>query len=84
MATGLPRRFGSGRGASSLLRGLLQSLRDTKARSPHRVQEEGAAMGSGFALLAQTGDNNLPFIVGGIVVIALVIVVVAFVLMRRR
>ncbi len=41
-------------------------------------------MGSGFVLLAQTGDNNLPFIVGGIVVIALVIVVVAFVLMRRR
>ena len=33
--------------------------------------------------LANTGDNPLPFIVGGIVV-ALIVLVVAFVLMRRR
>ena len=32
--------------------------------------------------LANTGDNPLPFIVGGIVVVALI--VLAFVLMRRR
>ncbi len=37
-----------------------------------------------FGVLAQTGDNYLPFIVGGIVVVALVVLVVAFVLMKRR
>lgn len=37
-----------------------------------------------FGALAQTGDNYLPFIVGGIVVVALIIVIVAFVLMRRK
>lgn len=34
--------------------------------------------------LACTGDNPLPFIVGGVVVVALVVLVVAFVFMRRR
>lgn len=34
--------------------------------------------------LAQTGDNYLPFIVGGVVVIALIVLVVAFILMRRK
>lgn len=41
-------------------------------------------MESSFNLLAQTGDNYLPFIVGAIVVIALIVAVVAFILMRRR
>ena len=34
--------------------------------------------------LASTGDNALPFIVGGIMVVAAIVLVVAFVLMRRK
>lgn len=45
---------------------------------------EGAAMELAQSALANTGDNPLPFIVGGIVVVALIVLVVAFVLMRRR
>lgn len=41
-------------------------------------------MESGFSMLASTGDNPLPFIIGGVVVLALIVLVVAFVLMRRR
>ena len=36
-----------------------------------------------FGVLAQTGDNYLPFIVGGVIV-ALVVLIVALVLMRRK
>ena len=45
---------------------------------------EGAAMELAQSALANTGDNPLPFIVGGIVVVAPIVLVVAFVLMRRR
>lgn len=38
----------------------------------------------GYCGLACTGDSPLPFIVGGVVVVALVVLVAAFVLMRRR
>lgn len=41
-------------------------------------------MDSSFVPLALTGDNYLPFIVGGIAAVALVVVVVSLVLMRRR
>lgn len=41
-------------------------------------------MGSGYSVLAMTGDTYLPFIVGGVIVIALIVIIVAFVLMRRR
>lgn len=34
--------------------------------------------------LAQTGDSVLPLIVGGVVLIALVVLVVAFIMMRRK
>lgn len=34
--------------------------------------------------LAQTGDTVLPFVVGAIVIVALVVIVVAVVKMRRR
>ena len=34
--------------------------------------------------LAQTGDTILPFIVGAIVIVALIVIIVAFVKMRRR
>ena len=37
-----------------------------------------------FGVLAQTGDNYLPFIVGGVVVVALIVLIMAFVLMRRK
>ncbi|WP_280176553.1 hypothetical protein [Paraeggerthella hongkongensis] len=37
-----------------------------------------------YGCLACTGDNSLPFIVGGVVVAALAVLVVAFVLMRRK
>ena len=37
-----------------------------------------------FGILAQTGDNYLPFIVGGVIVVALVVLIVALVLMRRK
>lgn len=37
-----------------------------------------------FGVLAQTGDNYLPFIVGGIVIVALIVLVAALVLMKRR
>lgn len=33
--------------------------------------------------LASAGDNYLPFIIGGVVVLALIVLIVAFVLMRR-
>lgn len=33
--------------------------------------------------LAQTGDTILPFVVGAIVVVALIVIIVAFVKMRR-
>lgn len=35
-------------------------------------------------VLAPTGDSMLPFIVGGIVVVALVVLVIAIILMKRR
>lgn len=35
-------------------------------------------------LLAHTGDSILPIVVGCVVVVALVVLVVAFVLMRRK
>ena len=38
----------------------------------------------GTAGLACTGDSALPFIVAGVVAIAVVVLVVAFVLMRRN
>lgn len=38
----------------------------------------------GAAGLACTGDNSLPFIVAGVVTVALVVLVIAFVLMRRN
>ena len=41
-------------------------------------------MQQGLDALAQTGDSFLPFIVGGVVVVALIVAVIAFVLMRRR
>ena len=41
-------------------------------------------MNSGCTELACTGDNPLPFIIGGVVVVALIVLVVAFVLMRRK
>ena len=44
---------------------------------------EGTCMES-IGLLARTGDSPLPFIIGGVVVLALVILVVAFVVMRRK
>ncbi len=34
-------------------------------------------------MLASTGDGPLPFIVVGVVVVALIVAIVAFVLMRR-
>lgn len=37
-----------------------------------------------YTSLASTGDNPLPFIIGGVVVLALIVLVVAFVLMRRK
>lgn len=37
-----------------------------------------------FGVLAQAGDNYLPFIVGGVIVVALVVLIVALVLMRRK
>lgn len=37
-----------------------------------------------FGVLAQTGDNYLPFILGGVIVVALVVLIVALVLMRRK
>ncbi|MGO5317713.1 hypothetical protein ACTQZK_11355 [Paraeggerthella sp. LCP19S3_G8] len=37
-----------------------------------------------YGCLACTGDNPLPFIVGGVVALALVVLVVAFVFMRRK
>ncbi|WP_140396502.1 LPXTG cell wall anchor domain-containing protein [Gordonibacter sp. An230] len=41
-------------------------------------------MGLAQGALAGTGDNPLPFIVGGVVVVALIVLVAAFVLMRRK
>ncbi len=41
-------------------------------------------MDLGYCGLACTGDNPLPFIVGGVVVVALIVLVVAFVFMRRK
>lgn len=52
--------------------------------SQHRVREEEANMELAQCGLACTGDNPLPFIVGGVVAVALIVLVVAFVLMRRR
>ena len=37
-----------------------------------------------IGLLACTGDSPLPFIIGGVVVLALAVLVVAFVVMRRK
>lgn len=37
-----------------------------------------------FETLAQTGDSVLPLIVGGVVVVALIVLVVAFVMMRWK
>lgn len=34
-------------------------------------------------VLANTGDTIVPFVIGGIVVAALVVLVIAFVIMRR-
>lgn len=39
--------------------------------------------GGGAVCLACSGDNIIPFIVGGVVVAALVVAVLAFALMRR-
>lgn len=41
-------------------------------------------MESNFNVLAQTGDSILPLVIGGIVVVALIVLVIAFILMRRR
>ena len=54
------------------------------ACSARRVRLGGYAMEWSVGALAQTGDNYLPFIVGGVVVIALIVLVVAFILMRRK
>ncbi|WP_267900882.1 hypothetical protein [Arabiibacter massiliensis] len=41
-------------------------------------------MGFGTAGLACTGDSALPFIIAGVVVVAVIVLVIAFVLMRRN
>lgn len=41
-------------------------------------------MEQGFGMLAQAGDSFLPFAIGGVVVAALAVMIVAFVLMRRK
>ncbi|OUO88634.1 hypothetical protein B5F40_12325 [Gordonibacter sp. An230] len=46
--------------------------------------KEATGMGLAQGALAGTGDNPLPFIVGGVVVVALIVLVAAFVLMRRK
>ena len=48
------------------------------------IGPKGDHMQQGLDALAQTGDSFLPFIVGGVVVVALIVAVIAFVLMRRR
>lgn len=62
-------------------------------RSEHRIgttrrhfetKAREAAVEPNFNVLAQTGDSILPLVVGGIVVVALIVLVVAFILMRRR
>lgn len=48
------------------------------------ARRRGAFMELTYTSLASTGDNPLPFIIGGVVVLALIVLVVAFVLMRRK
>ncbi|RNL41562.1 hypothetical protein DMP08_09145 [Paraeggerthella hongkongensis] len=57
-------------------------LKRLRAHAPAR--RKGSCMDLAYGCLACTGDNSLPFIVGGVVVAALAVLVVAFVLMRRK
>lgn len=41
-------------------------------------------MDQGMHMLANTGDTMLPFIIAGVVVVALAVLVIAFILMRRK
>lgn len=50
----------------------------------YRAREKEANMEVGQCGLACTGDSPLAFIVGGIVLVAIVVLVAAFFLMRRR
>lgn len=46
--------------------------------------EKGTPMELGYSSLASTGDNPLPFIIGGVIAVALVVLVIAFIVSRRK
>lgn len=56
---------------------------ETPSTRKHLSRKKGTRMES-IGSLACTGDSPLPFIIGGVVVLALAVLVVAFVVMRRK